>query len=288
VKKHLPPCYWEDLIRKIREDHLPVGLTLKFLGLSPSTYHKKKKEFDQGAVLPRKPGTGRKPLYDAKDYEQSIRDALNEAGPSGGDRRAWINLRRKGIFLGKGTVRKMILELGLSRPRQRGKSRKRYEPLVVEAPNQVVVSDNIVWWAGRRKVYIYTGVDACSRHAVRPIAYHDKTSQSTVSFYELSFANQAPVAVHTDNGTEFDNRNAMAYLEGRNIQWSHGPSHTPQSQGLVERFNRTLKEEWLMWKDPTDILSLQKCLDEFWDWYNRVRTHMAIGDRTPEEAHYAA
>jgi len=288
LRVFLPPCFWEDLIRKMKEEHLPVGITLDIMGISPSTYYRKKKQYDNGGVLPRKPGTGRKPVYDPKDYEEIIREALNVMGPACGDRRVWIYLRRKGITMGKGTVRKLIRALGLSRPRQRGSSQKKYEAIQVEAPNQIVVSDNIVWWTGRRKTYIYTGVDACSRYGLRPIAFFDRNAESTIEFFEQSFKNRAPVGVHTDNGTEFDNRNARAYLEGRNIQWSHGPSHTPQSQGLIERFNRTLKEEWLDYRNPMDIYELQKCLDDFWDWYNRVRTHMAIGDRTPEEVHYAA
>jgi transposase InsO family protein len=82
--------------------------------------------------------------------------------------------------------------------------------------------------------------------------------------------------LHTDNGPEFNNKNGLAYLKERGVQWRHGPSHTPEAQGLVERLVKTLKEEWLMWKDPADTIELQECLEEFKRWYNELRDHSAL------------
>jgi transposase InsO family protein len=51
-----------------------------------------------------------------------------------------------------------------------------------------------------------------------------------------------PVAIHTDNGTEFANRNAIEFLKEQQVQWMHGSSHRPEAQGLVERVNRTMRK----------------------------------------------
>ncbi|MBM4250299.1 MAG: transposase [Euryarchaeota archaeon] len=81
----------------------------------------------------------------------------------------------------------------------------------------------------------------------------------------------------------------------RFYDWRHGARHEaqgteahPQAQGLVERNIRTLKEEWLTWREPNSVLELQRSLDEFRDWYNRVRFHMSLDYRTPEVVHNAS
>lgn len=51
-----------------------------------------------------------------------------------------------------------------------------------------------------------------------------------------------PNVVHSDNGGEFRNSEIQKYLEHHQIQFVHGKPYTPQTQGKVERANRTLKE----------------------------------------------
>jgi len=67
----------------------------------------------------------------------------------------------------------------------------------------------------------------------------------------------------------------------------HGPSLTPEAQGLDERVNRTMKEEWLMWKEPRNIDELQETIDEFVEWYNTNREHSSLDNKVPLEVHYA-
>jgi len=78
------------------------------------------------------------------------------------------------------------------------------------------------------------------------------------------------------------------YEEIRGVSCPHGPSHTPEAQGLMERLVKTLKEEWLMWKEPKNILDMQSSLEGFRKWYNEVRDHSSLGYRVPKEVHYAA
>ena len=51
-----------------------------------------------------------------------------------------------------------------------------------------------------------------------------------------------PTVLHTDNGGEFKNKEIRAFCESHNIKLVHGVPRTPQIQGLVERNNRTVKE----------------------------------------------
>ena len=46
-----------------------------------------------------------------------------------------------------------------------------------------------------------------------------------------------------DNGTEFKNETGKKFAEENKIQLKHGSPQTPATQGLVERSNRTWKED---------------------------------------------
>ena len=70
----------------------------------------------------------------------------------------------------------------------------------------------------------------------------DKKANSVLiaikTFFSLS---GEPKVLQCDNGTEFINETIKNYLKGKNIQFIHGKPYHPQSQGLIERSNRTIQ-----------------------------------------------
>jgi len=59
--------------------------------------------------------------------------------------------------------------------------------------------------------------------------------------------------------------------------------HYPQSNGKLERFHRTLKEQAIRPKTPLDLQDARRVAGEFIDHYNHVRLHSAIGFITPQD-----
>lgn len=51
-----------------------------------------------------------------------------------------------------------------------------------------------------------------------------------------------PETLHSDNGGEFTSKEMKSFLEKLGINFVHGQSYKPQTQGCIERFNRTIKE----------------------------------------------
>lgn len=287
MRHHLPVGFWEKLFRDIDEQGLQPDVVRRALGVSVSTFYYKRRQYYSSGVLPRKPGSGRKRVYHPKTYEPMIKEILEVLPPMAGHKRIWMAMRRQGAQFCQGTAYRIMKDLHLLVPKQTGRCRKRYEPLLTEGPNEVWVADTTTWWLGRSRVEIYVCLDAFSRWIPGLMVSMDRTSRSTVDYYEKLFEQETPIAVHTDNGPEFANKNALAYLEEREIEWRHGPSHTPEAQGLVERLIKTLKEEWLMWKEPGDTLELQESLEEFQKWYNELRDHSALNYQVPQEVYYA-
>jgi transposase InsO family protein len=60
----------------------------------------------------------------------------------------------------------------------------------------------------------------------------------------------------------------------------------PQTQGKVERWHRSLKEETGI-KNIADPCEKRKVLAEYVHFYNTVRPHWGIGLKTPDGVYFA-
>jgi hypothetical protein len=80
-----------------------------------------------------------------------------------------------------------------------------------------------------------------------------------------------------------DNPGRSEYL--RLWQTSHvfTSPHYPQSNGKLERYHRTLKEQAIRPKTPLTVEDARRVVSEFVDHYNEVRLHSALGYVTPKD-----
>jgi putative transposase len=287
MKWHLPAGFWKMLFEDIEKHDINPELARRTLDLSKSTFYRKQRQHRAGGVPPRKPGSGRKRQYLPETYEPMIKEILVELPPIAGHKRIYRKMLRKGVPFSQSTAYKIMKDLNLLVPKRKGRSFKKFDKIEVDGSNILWLADTTEWWMGNQKMMIYLALDAHSRWIPYVMASSRKTKESTVRYYGRLFEKAKPKTIQTDNGTEFTNRNAIALLKELDVEWKHTPSHTPQANGLVERLVRTLKHEWLEWKEPKDFIELQDSLDEFTEWYNKTRDHSAIDYKVPEEVHYA-
>ena len=89
--------------------------------------------------------------------------------------------------------------------------------------------------------------------------------------------------VLTDNGSKFQGRFAETLARRGIVHW-HTYPNCPKMNAHVERFNRTLQEDFvegdedLLW---TDRPRFNRRLRQYLGWYNRERPHHSLGLRTP-------
>ena len=69
-----------------------------------------------------------------------------------------------------------------------------------------------------------------------------KEHESHAKLEELFWLFGFPQTLHTDNGKEFKNKLMHEFCQNHGIKQAHGAPRKPQTQGLVERNNRTIKE----------------------------------------------
>lgn len=101
-----------------------------------------------------------------------------------------------------------------------------------------------------------------------------------------------PKAILSDNGSQFAGfkkgiTQFERFLMDLDIEPIHGRIMHPQTQGKIERFHRTMKEELLC--TPIENMRAAKKAFEEWRWrYNNLRPHNALGMKTPAEVYQSS
>ena len=142
--------------------------------------------------------------------------------------------------------------------------------------------DTIVLHLCGVKRYIVTGLDEHSKIAYARM-YTNHGSNSAKDFFQRLYhlLEEKVEHVHTDNGSEFHKHFDEALKRLELTHWWSRPS-TPKDNASNERFNRTLKEEFLNWGNfHPDTTIFNKKLTEWLVEYNAVRPHETLNYLTP-------
>ena len=90
-----------------------------------------------------------------------------------------------------------------------------------------------------------------------------------------------PLAIRMDNGPEYVSSTLMNWAATQSIALTYIQPGKPQQNAYVERYNRTVRHEWLDLYIFETIEEVQQIATE-WLWtYNNERPNMGIGGVTP-------
>lgn len=162
--------------------------------------------------------------------------------------------------------------------------KKRITELTARQPvtGFLVHLDTIVLHRFGVKRYILTALDHHSRLAYAWMTESHASASARDFLYRLRYLLGGKLTnVHTDNGSEFLKHFHTAAVElGLTRYWSR--PKTPKDNANLERFNRTIQEEFLQdgnfHPDP-DVFN--PALTNWLIEYNSVRPHQALGYLTP-------
>ena len=196
-----------------------------------------------------------------------IRD-LKEEGKIPGTTRVYLNGR-------SGKLHAREARRPTKKARRRG-----FHPTL---PGDLVEIDTISIFTDGLKRYVLTAVDLPTRFA---FAYTYKSSSSANARDFLhKLIDVAPFKIkriQTDNGHEFLKHFTLACQQEKLVHYFNYPRH-PQSNGHLERFNRTIQEQFTYWHtDKLDEPSVFNCyLMKYLLWYNTEKPHRSIGKLPP-------
>ena len=194
------------------------------------------------------------------------------------------DLKTKGKLarLNKVTINGLTDTLIVRQPKPKKKKlrRKGFSPLL---PGDLVQMDTVAIFVAGLKRYVFTAIDVNTRFA---FAYtYASNSSANGNDFLGKFLKVAPFVirrVQTDNGSEFAKYYDQYCQDNGLTHFFNYPKH-PQSNGCLERFNRTLQEQFVyLYEDLLDELPTFNCkLMEYLIWYNTDRPHRGIGKIPP-------
>ncbi|MCX7323194.1 MAG: IS3 family transposase [Hyphomicrobiales bacterium] len=178
------------------------------------------------------------------------------------------------------------LELNLKlKPRKRLKRDKPDELAVPDAPNRVwsmdFMADSL---ADGRAFRLLNVLDDFNREGLGIEVDFSLPAERVIrSLNQIIEWRGRPEIIRVDNGPEYIRAKLMAWAGQRNILLTHIQPGKPQQNAYVERYNRTVRLEWLGRYMFDSIREVQDYATD-WLWtYNNERPNMGIGGMTPAQ-----
>ena len=140
----------------------------------------------------------------------------------------------------------------------------------------------VIWWYGIRRI-IFTAIEQHSRIAYAQV-YKSNTSSFAQDFLKkLNYVTGEKIRImHSDNGSEFAGAFQKA-CQTLGILQVYSRAYTPRDNAVLERFNRTIQEEWLE-QSEVGLDDISQTNNDLLTWlihYNAVRPHQALDYKTP-------
>ena len=133
--------------------------------------------------------------------------------------------------------------------------------------------------------FVHTAIDSHSRVAYSEVL-PDEKAITAIGFYQRAHRWFTELGVRlecvqTDNGSCYKARAFTAAVEATGAHHHRLPPRRPQWNGKVERFNRTLLDEWAYVRVYRSDAARTAALDRWLHLYNHHRAHTAIGGHPP-------
>ncbi len=171
----------------------------------------------------------------------------------------------------------------IANKRSRAVKNKRIQELKKKPKTGYLICvDTIVKHYEGKKRYIITAIDKYAKISYARM-YKNHSSLSASDFlYRLHYVLDGNIQnIQTDNGTEFQKHFENACIE-LNISKYHSRIRNPKDNPDIERFNRTLQEEFIQLGNmSTDINTFNKRLTDWLIEYNFNRPHQTLEYMTP-------
>lgn len=225
-------------------------------------------KYGEFALENKKPGA--KPLEINSSFESLILKEWKTRKRSA--HKLWINMRRKGFVVSERQIQKIYRKHGL-------KMKKHSRPSQIKFVKYEWPEPNMLWhtdWT----VCPFTGfqliafIDDHSRYIVHAEYFANATTENTILAFARAIKQYGkPEAILTDNGVQFHiNGPFEEFCEKNGIRHIFGRVHHPQTNGKIERWFGTYKQEFKTGEDT---------LNSFVKFYNEERLHQGINYVTP-------
>ena len=305
-----------------------VSKACKVMGVSRDTFYRYQELVEEGGIDSLINRSRRTPNLKNRVDEQTEKSLIESAVefPAYGQHRTSNELRKAGVFVSGSGVRSIWLRHNLENFKKRLKAleekvanegiilsdaqiaaleKKKHDDEAcgeIETEHPGYLGSQDTFYVGNLKgvgrIYQQTFVDTYSKTAFAklyttktPITAADILNDKVLPFFER---HELPMLrILTDRGTEYcgrvDHHDYQLYLAINDIEHTKTKAMSPQTNGICERFHKTILNEFYQITFRKKLYStmeeLQKDLDDWIETYNNERTHMGkmCCGRTPME-----
>lgn len=254
---------------------------LVWIGLSPRQYDRWQDRYGKANESPC--GIPRDTWLEAWE-KQAVLEFYYRYPLEGYRRLAFMMLDQDIVAVSPSSVYRVLRAAGLlqrwSKPTRKG--RGFVQPL---APHEHWHIDFSFLNMGGTFYYLCCVLDGASRFIVAWII-HPTMTQGDAQVALQKAREKHPEAkprIISDNGAQFVAKDFKEFLRLWQTTHVYTSPHYPQSNGKLERFHRTLKEQAIRPKTPLTLEDAQRVTGQFIEHYNTVRLHSAIGYVTPKD-----
>ncbi len=311
-----------------------VSAACRVMGYSRDSFYRYKEMYESGGQEALRELSRSKPNHANRvpiEVEERVKSFAVEF-PAYGQVRVSNELKKEGIVISPGGVRSvwvrnnlenfkkrlqaleasmaadggLILTEAQVRALEKSKADKEaHGEIETEHPGYLLAQDTyyVGTLKGVGRIYQQTVIDTYSKNAFaklydrkNALTAADMLNDQVIPFYEQQ---EVPVLrILTDRGTEYcgkrENHEYQLYLAIEDIDHTKTKARSPQTNGICERFHKTIKDEFyavaFRKKIYHNIEELQADLDIWMSFYNTRRTHSGkrCDGRTPIETFNAA
>lgn len=162
--------------------------------------------------------------------------------------------------------------------------RKEFEP---DGINQLWVSDITYIWVEDRFYYLFLITDAYSKKIVGWELADNMRHENAITALKMALKQcrkrEKPMH-HSDKGLQYCARPYVEMLKRRHMPISMTEGYDPRNNGIAERVNGILKEEFLKYMEVTKD-NIRQVLENIINAYHTRRPHLSLGMLTPDEVH---
>jgi len=134
-------------------------------------------------------------------------------------------------------------------------------------------------------------IDCCDRELVGwEFAFRGRAKEAERAIEEACIARfgtlrppGATPVVRSDNGLIFQSRRFRAACHDYRLTQEFITPYTPEQNGIIERFFRSLKEECVWQHSFRNFAEAKAAIRQWIEWYNGGRPHQSLGYTSPRE-----
>ena len=225
-------------------------------------------------------------LYRLLPEEEEAVKAYALSHPQDGYRRlAWMMVDEDIAYLSPSSVYRILDRNDLLCRWKPPSAVADHRPEPPKRPHEQWHTDLMYLWIPSRWYFFIAVLDGYSRWIVEWELLLSMTSRDVTDVVHRAlekYPDEHPRIVH-DNGTQFTGKDFRSLIKRFTLKQIRIRTRHPESNGRIERFHRSLRQEGLSSKQLQSWFQAREIIADWIKYYNTKRLHAALQYLTPED-----